>query len=174
MELWDDQRLTAADADLIKMMARKFARKNDLPRGDDEDLRQDLAVHVLAVSHRFQSERGPRKRFLSKVIKNKLLKMDEASRAQKRDRRQDVSLEAAGGDALLDGKVQAGQMDTVIDVRDALASLPEDLQQIARLRAEHSERDLESLLGLSREQVRGRIRKIEKHFRKIDPNSLEP
>lgn len=164
-ERWNDKRLNPADAELIEKMARKFARINSLPESDVEDLQQAVFAHVISVSHHHKEERGSRRRFVSRVAKNKLRNILDGNHAQKRDRRRDVSIEKVGEPALGDGTTAPEVVVLELDFKEAMARLPADLQWIARLRIEHTEREIETILGLTRGQVRGRLKQIESILR---------
>ena len=163
--LWDG-RFTPADAQIIKHKAKKLVGHYGYRFGDVEDIRQDLAAHVLQRMDRYQPGRGPRAAFVSTVAKHKLLNLIEQRRALKRGGGRNVPLDAVGEGVLLDSRTAIDAVDLAIDVRTVLEGLPDELQQMAILRQCHTERQLELLLGLTRGQVRARIRQLEAVFRR--------
>lgn len=169
----EDPRFTEADAAIIKRKAKRLQGHYGYRVSDVEDIEQDLATHVFQQSYRYEPARGSREKFISAVAKHKILHLIEKRTAKKRDRRRDVSADDLGEAALLDGKNTTDQIDRVIDMRDAIACLPEELRQVALLRSEHSEREIEGLLGLTRGQVRGRLQRLEHILREAGfaPNS---
>lgn len=162
-ELWN-QKYTPSDAAIIKWKVRKIIGKFPFLSRQQEDLQQETAMHMVRQMGRLDPARR-REAFVAKVAENKLLNIVERELAQKRDNRRDVSVDAVGEGALLDGSDSSSSVDVVIDVRAVLARLPDDLRQVALLRQHRSERELESLLGLTRAQVRGRLQHIERIFR---------
>jgi RNA polymerase sigma factor (sigma-70 family) len=170
-----DPRFNEADAAIIKRKAKRLAGHYGYRISDVEDIEQDLAMHVFQQTHRHEPGRGSREKFVSKVAKNKLLNLIEKHTAKKRDRRRDVPADDVGEGALLDGGIAPDRIDLVIDVREAIARLPEDLRQVAVLRQQHSEKELEGLLNLTRAQVRGRLQRLERLLREagLAPDSEE-
>jgi DNA-directed RNA polymerase specialized sigma24 family protein len=162
--LWDE-RFTPADAEIIKRKARKLAGHYGYRASDVEDIEQDLATHVFQQTHRHLPERGSREKFVSKVAKNKLLNLIEKRTAMKRGDGRNVSVDEAGERALLDGSISPDSLDVVIDVRAVIVALPDELRQVALLRQQHSQKELEGLLHLTRAQVRCRIQHLECIFR---------
>lgn len=160
-----DPRYTEEDAEIIKRKARRLAGHYGYRISDVEDIEQDLATHVFQQTHRHEPERGSREKFISRVVKNKLLNLIEQRTAKKRDRRRDVSADDVGDGVLLDAAATPERIDVGIDVRTVIARLPEQLRQVAVLRQEHSEKEIEGLLGLTRAQVRGRLEHLERVFR---------
>jgi len=161
-ELWD-ARFTPADAEVIRKKAATLA--GHYRNSDIDDFEQDLATHVFQQTHRHLPERGSREKFISRVVKNKLLNLIDKRTAMKRGDGRNVSLDEAGERALLDGSISSDRLDVVIDVRAVIVALPDELRQVALLRQQHSEKELEGLLNLTRAQVRGRVQRLEHIFR---------
>lgn len=156
-----DERFTAAAAAEIKLLAKRLKGHYGYRASDIEDLEQELAAHVIQRMDQYVPERGSRGAFVSTVAKNRILNLIEARTAAKRDGRRNVSLDPAGVPI---NTSQEG-IDLKLDVRAALADLPDDLRQVALLRMEHTEREIEALLGLTRAQVRWRMRQLEQALR---------
>lgn len=155
-----NERFTAADAAEIKALAKRLKAHYGYRASDIEDLEQEVATHVVQRMDQYVPERGTRGAFVSTIAKNRLLNLIEARTAAKRDGRRNVSLDTAGPIDL-----SPEDIDLKLDVQAALANLPEDLRQVALLRIEHSEREIEALLGLTRAQVRWRMRQLEQALR---------
>lgn len=160
-----DPRFTESDAEIIQRKAERLVGHYGYRPSDVEDIQQDLAMHVFPRTHLHRPERGSREAFVSQIVKNRILHLIEARTALKRDNRHNVSIDKAGEGTLLDGTNTAEQVDVVIDVREAIERLPEELKQVAILRQQYSESELEGLLGLTRGQVRSRIQRLQRIFR---------
>lgn len=161
-----DPRLTEKDAEIIRRKAKRLVGHYGYRSSDVQDIEQDLAMHVFQQTCRHHPERGSRYGFVVTVVKNKLLNLIQLKRAMKRNNACEVRAEEVGEAGQLDERGSPEQIDIQIDVRDLLQRMPEDLQQIARLRmAGHRESELEELLNLTRAQVRSRLHRIEKLFR---------
>lgn len=163
-QLWDD-RYTPADAEIVKRKANKMFGHYGWGKDDVEDIQAELIFHVWKQSPRHDPGQGPREGFIKKITKNKMLNLIEARRRKKRDTRGNVPFDDAVEGAVLDGRNDPAKIDTQIAVRAVIDQLPPALRQVALLRAEHSERDLEKLLNLTRAQVRTRIHQLANIFR---------
>jgi RNA polymerase sigma factor (sigma-70 family) len=157
-----DERLTAADAALIRHKARRLIGHHGFTGHDIEDLEQDLCLHVLQRSDRFDPARGARHAFIATVIHNKIANILAGRTAQRRDRRREQLFgemdDIAGADEIR-------QRDLTLDVRVVVGRLPPDLRLVAGLLRENgSLAEVSRRTGLSREQVRGRRRRIRDHL----------
>jgi hypothetical protein len=170
-----DPRYQPEDAEIIKKKAKRLVGHYGYRQDDVDDLEQELALHVFPRIHLHRPERGSREGFVGKMASNKLLNVIEQRTAQKRDRRYDTRIDDAGEDALNDGSTSQDRIDLQIDMRQVLARMPADLHKVALLRTQHSERELEGLLHLTRAEVRTRIAKVEKFLRDagLDPDASD-
>jgi DNA-directed RNA polymerase specialized sigma24 family protein len=161
VNLYTDTRYTAADAAVIRWKVQRIVGRFGYRRQDIEDLEQDVAMHVFRQACRYRPERGPRERFVATVAKHRLLHLVGRRMAAKRGQGRTVNRESWQDEWLRDRRVTPSQVRLAIDVRLALARLPVDLRQVASLLLQgHRARDLERLLGLSRQRVRCRIRRL--------------
>lgn len=158
---YTDTRYTAADAAVVRWKALRMVGRFGYGRDDVDDLQQDVAMHVFQQTYRYRSERGPRERFVATVAKHHLLHLVGRRMAAKRGHGRTVQPEPWQDAWLRDRRVSPGQILMAIDVQLALARLPVDLRDVATILLRgHRARDVERLLGLSRQQVRGRIRRL--------------
>lgn len=159
-----DGRFTPSDTALIRHKARRLVGHHGYRSSDVEDLEQDLSLQVLRQSHRYRPRRGSREAFMTTVIKNKVLNMTEYRTARKRNGRDVVSL---GPDVATPSVPAAtARVGLSIDVSAVVDGLPEDLRQVAVLRPHHTLREVEARLGLNRDQLRGRLRRLADVFRR--------
>lgn len=161
--LWDD-RYTPADAEIIKRKARKMIGNFGYSRSDADDIEQELAMHAFRQTGKHDPARGTREKFVEKMARNKILNLIEAKTAAKRDDRRNISIDDASDYAVLDGHVAPEVIDVRLDVGAIINSMPAELRQIAMLRMDMNERDIERELGLTRAQVRTRMQHIAAYF----------
>lgn len=132
-----------------------------------DDLRQDLALDCLRRLPRFDGSRGNWRGFVHGVVRNHAFVL--ASRQA--HRRQFQPLDSDNGSEPLDGKVHEPcaedfrpALELGLDTERVLASLPEDLQRIARYLAEMPISDVRRKTGLAPSQIDQRIRRIRAAF----------
>lgn len=132
-----------------------------------DDLRQDLALDCLRRLPRFDGSRGNWKGFVHGVVRNHACVL--ASRQVLR--RQFQPLESDDGSEPLDANVHEAcaedfrpVLELGLDTERVLASLPEDLQSIARSLAEMPISAVRRKTGLTPSQIKGRIRRIRAAF----------
>jgi RNA polymerase sigma factor (sigma-70 family) len=162
--LWNEH-YQPEDAEIVKRIARKFARRNPSPVLDVDEVEQELAMHVVKQSHLHDPSRGTRAQFISKIAKHRVLNMIEWRDARKRNDRRNVSSEVVGEHLMADSDDAFAQIDAAMDVEAVKKDLPQDLRAVAALWPEYTPREIEQKLGLSRAAVRWRIQQIEQIFR---------
>lgn len=162
MDNQTDPRFTKTDAQIIQRKVRRLVGHYGFRKSDVDDLAQDLAMHVVQQSHCYRPELGKREAFIETVTKNKILHLIESRTASKRDNRRDLPIETVGEFCLLDCHASQERIDLQIDVRNAIARMPDDLRQFASLRQQYGEREIEKILGLTRGQVRTRVQRLER------------
>jgi RNA polymerase sigma factor (sigma-70 family) len=162
--LWD-HRYQPADAEIVKRIARKYARRNPSPVLDADEIEQEIAMHVLKQSHLHDPSRGTRAQFISKVAKHRVLNLIEWRDARKRNDRRNVSYDAIGDRLMADSDEAFAQIDAAMDVEAVKEKLPKELRAVADLWPEFTPREIEQELGLSRAAVRWRIQQIQDIFR---------
>lgn len=162
-----DPRFTRADAAFIRRKADRLLGHYGFTRDELDDVQQELVLHLLRQAHHYRPERGSRRRFVSKVVKHRLLNLVDQRLRKKRNRRCVRPLAATSETQLADGGRSAARVNLHIDVWAVLARVPAALRDVAILLcARHTEREIEAKLGLTRQQVRGRINRLAEAFRR--------
>jgi RNA polymerase sigma factor (sigma-70 family) len=138
---------------------------------DAADIEQDLASHVWTHSAQYDASRGPRERFIRKIVKNQMLTLVEHRNARKRNDRRNVVLNEQ-----LDGaeERQEHERDLRLDLAAALAAMPEEMRRVWDLRVEgNTEKDLEPILGKTRSEIRTLVKNMTKFLseRGLSPKS---
>jgi DNA-directed RNA polymerase specialized sigma24 family protein len=147
----------------IKFHANGLIGHYGFTPSDRQDLQQELALAVVTKSHRFNPTRSGPSTFYSHVASRTAIDLCRAASAGKRDWRR----RGGGADP---GSVPAPEpeqalMDLRIDVRSAVASMADDLKPIAYLLMQHSRTEAARRAGLTRNQMRYRCSRIERHLR---------
>lgn len=167
-ELWDE-RYQPADDEIVKRKAAKFARRNRSARLDAEEVSQELATHVFQNTHRHDHARGSREKFVSKVVKNKLLNLIEARTAKKRDDRRNIEYDQSPEGSLIDGSATAAQIDLQLELQVLAASMPAEMCQVYELMLQQfGEADIREHLRIGRQRVRTLMRKVEDRIREAN------
>ena len=109
-----DAVLTAYAQSLIKYKARQLTRRPGFTKSDQEDVEQDLTVHLLTQAHRFDPKRGSANTFAAHVIKSAAAMLLRDRGRRKR---------AAGFTALSLERTQVGQnTETTTSLRDLIGA----------------------------------------------------
>jgi RNA polymerase sigma factor (sigma-70 family) len=153
-------------SEMIRFKAEKLANGPAFRRGDEEDIRQDLSLHLVERMRRHDPSRSSTYTYADRVLTNKVKDLVRRAHAQRRDFSRERRLEELPPRTLDDlhghfSHVER-QRDLRLDVTAALASLPQDDQGIALLLRDHSVAAATRLTGRSRQSVRtarGRVRK---------------
>ncbi len=146
-----------------------------LTASDEPDLRQELSMHVIAGLRRHDPGRASIPTFADRIVASKVVSIVKHATAAKRDRRNVRSIDSLD-DRIESDRATAGERhDVALDVREALAALPDELSHLASLLMEHREAEVVRRTGLTRQTVRGRCKRIAQHLRGRglpDENSL--
>ena len=162
-----DPRFTDADAEIIRRKAKRLAGHCGYRTSDVEDIEQDLAMHVFQQTHRHDPERGTREKFVSKIVKNKLLNIVESRNAKKRDVRRERMLDPDKEMPQLGLKGDEGSVDVKMDIAGAMAGLPEDLRDLALRLMTDQKAEAGRAANLSPQQMKTAVARIAKHFREM-------
>ena len=157
-------------AKLIRRKARILSRSYGFRVGDEEDLRQELAAHVIEKLGRHDPRLAQRPTFVDRLLEAKAVDLLRYVLARKRDRRReqpaDEDVPERGLEGLRDRAWDLERIELGIDVLDALADLPDDLREVAGLLMIYGQSEVARMTKLSREQVRRMERRIARHLRR--------
>jgi RNA polymerase sigma-70 factor, ECF subfamily len=158
-------------AELIRVKVRSVIGRYGFTRSDEDDLAQELSMHVVEQMPKYDPARASPQTFADRIVTNKLASIIGHRTAQKRDRRREVPADRAPEPAVADGR----DRDARLDVRQTLAGLPDDLRHVAQLLAEHTLAEVVRIAGLTRQQVRTVRHRIGQHLRSagLGPDSTE-
>jgi RNA polymerase sigma-70 factor (ECF subfamily) len=79
---------------LISYKAKKLARTPGFARHEEEDIQQELALHVIERMRRFDPTRASAHTYADRVLASKVTDMVRRTQAQRRDHRRAQSLDA--------------------------------------------------------------------------------
>lgn len=147
---------------LIRHKVRRLRAAGALTFHDGEDVSQELALHAHVAEPKYDAARGARTTFYEAVLARRLASLLASRSAQKRDHRRARPLGCVPEQEF--GREASRPADIVMDVREAVAELPDDLRPLASLLMQHRASDVVRRTGLSRQVVRGRCRRIAQHL----------
>jgi DNA-directed RNA polymerase specialized sigma24 family protein len=85
--------LTNYVLDLIRHKTHAVAQRNALSREDIEDIKQDLAMHVIERAPSFDPERGTYNTFVSRIVDHRLLNLLRVHHYERSHRDNELSLD---------------------------------------------------------------------------------
>lgn len=177
-----DADLPAYAKSLIRFKAKQLSRKPGFSRSDQEDLEQELTLHLLRHAVDFDPERGSLNTFVSRVIDSAVamilrdrnrLKRAAGHRVRSLDIPRIVadSVTTLGAGLTPDdahrrlGTVpDADVKERLVTLAAARASLPAGLQRVCDLLASGSEAAAARELNVSRRKIRNAKEQIKRHF----------
>lgn len=165
----DRERLMALAEPLIHRVARRLIGHARLTSSDVDDLEQELRLGVWGRLHRYDAQRGDEGAFLKVMTDRLASKLTRGRRAAKRDIRREVSMPAvheevtgSHGDSFHSTEELR---DLGLDVADALARLPPEWRELARLLTIGPLADAAKTPGVSRLTAKKRVRRLLQRFR---------
>jgi len=180
-----DAVLTAYAEFVIKHKACQLARRADFSRSDEEDLAQDMRLHLLRRAHRFDPTRSSYTTFVARVIDSWIATMLRDRRRRKRaagleaqslegTRVVDDGASASLRDVLHSEQVlgrtaigpddEAARRELIAVVARIVGSMPPPLPDICMRLSHQSHAAIRRELGLSRRQFDGAMARIRKSF----------
>jgi len=172
---------------LIRIKAKQLVRRPDFCRSDQDDVEQDLVLHLLSQAQHFDPARGSLNTFVARVVDSAVaMLVRERGRIK---RRPAGEVEVQSLEDLLDqpdgppaplwmlvsiadlgrrtgtaSRPDAEAYELVEAVEVAIASLPQELRDICISRMERNRTETERELGLSRRNYDAAIETIRRHF----------
>jgi DNA-directed RNA polymerase specialized sigma24 family protein len=151
---------------LIRIKARELSRSPGFYRHEEEDLRQELAMHVIQRMRRHDPKRSSLHVYVARVAATKVADLSRHARARKRDRRREQTIDDRVPDRLVQSLRERGwsveRLDMQLDVREALIHLPESQREAANLLMVFRVAEVDRKLGLSRQRARTIREQIER------------
>jgi len=159
---------------LIRYKTRRLIGQAGYTRSDQEDIEQDLSLHLRQQLPKYNPRKGTLKTFINTVLDNKIRAMVAARTTSQFDFRQhdfslDETIETETGDGvsrgdaidseeylMLTGRINRKAFDTLemrIDVQCAVSLLPADLQTLCARLQERTIVDIAREDGVSRHKI---------------------
>ena len=159
---------------LIRYKTRRLIGQAGYTRSDQEDIEQDLSLHLRQQLPKYNPRKGTLKTFINTVLDNKIRAMVAARTTSQFDFRQhdfslDETIETETGDRvsrgeavdseeylMLTGRINRKAFDTLemrIDVQCAVSLLPADLQTLCARLQERTIVDIAREDGVSRHKI---------------------
>lgn len=170
---------------LIQVKAKQLVRRPGFSRSDEDDVAQDLVLHLLNQAQHFDPARGSLNTFIARVVNSAVAMLVRERGRIKRSPASDIqSLEEkveqpdgppaplwatialadlerrTGGASLSDAELY----ELVEGVASTIVSLPEELQEICRSLQQRNRVETERELKLSRRQYEAAMDQIRQHF----------
>ena len=174
---------------LIRVKAKQLARRPGFCRSDEEDVEQDLVLHLLSQAQHFDPQRGALNTFIARVVNSGVAMLVRDRTRIKRRPEDDVEVRSLEDkveqpDGLpaalwmlisledLERRIGSKSMtdselfELTDEIATVVASLPEELQEICASLQHRNRRETESELGLTRRKFDAAIARIREHFSK--------
>ncbi|MCA9028406.1 MAG: sigma-70 family RNA polymerase sigma factor [Planctomycetaceae bacterium] len=154
----------------IGTKAEQLAGQYGFAEDEDEDIRQELMLHLIQHWPVFDSAIAKATTFIQNVIDNRVCELIRNQERQKRDYRREESLTEEAECGLLDGT--RGQpcvsdhslIELRVDCETILDSMPNDLRLIAELLKTTSAADIARKLRMPTNTLRNRIAELRERF----------
>lgn len=172
---------------LIRVKARQLVRRPGFSRSDQDDIEQDLFLHVLNKVHQFDPTRSSLNTFVDRVVNSAAAMLVRERGRNKRSPREGIEIRSlemkieqpegppvpvwasisiadvqrrTGGASLSDAELY----ELVEGVTSAIAGLPPERQQVCRSLSERNRSETERELRLSRRSMKSAMDRIRHHF----------
>jgi RNA polymerase sigma-70 factor (ECF subfamily) len=172
---------------LIRVKAKQLIRRPGFSQSDQEDVEQDLVLHLLSQSKHYDPARGSLNTFVARVVNSAVAMMVRERKRRKRGIAGGVTIQSlaviveqpdepptplatlisaddlkrrTGGNSL-DG---AELYELVSSVTSAIESLPPELQRICCSLVNRTRSDTVRELGLSRRTFQAAMDQLREHF----------
>lgn len=164
----------------IRWKAKQLVGKAGFTRSDEDDIVQEFRLRLLERLSKFDPTRAHFHVFVVTVIERYAASLLKHARAEKRDRRRARSMDAAVGadddsctfgdwivrDGRRDsvGRSDFERVDRVLDIAEALAALPSELQRLCELLKACRIGDLARETTTPRSTLTDKVRKVRTHL----------
>lgn len=174
---------------LIRVKARQLIRRPGFSRSDQDDIEQELHLHLLGMAKQFDPARGSFNTFANRVVKSAVAMLLRSQSRSKRSPGEGVEIlsmemrieQSDGTPSPLWATISVADLqrrtgnatssdaehyELVESVASALEGLPSDLQKVCRSLAERNRSETERELGLSRRAMKSAMARIRQHFKR--------
>ena len=154
----------------IRLQAWKLAGKYGFAVHENEDIRQELTLHLLKQWPNYDETKSVPTTFIAAVINAKVRDMLRVQRSQLREEPLDDFLEEELDEGILDGirgqpdVSDFDRIDLRLDTEAVLAGLPPDLRQLAEILKEMSVAAAARELGIPKTTLWRRVDVLRSHF----------
>jgi DNA-directed RNA polymerase specialized sigma24 family protein len=182
-----DEIVTEYARTLIRVKAKQLVRRPDFSRSDQDDVEQDLVLHLLSQAEHFDPARGSLNTFISRVVDSAVAMLVRGRGRIKRGPVSGVKIQSlelkveqadgppaplwktisiadlerrAGGASLSDAELY----ELVEGVASVIALMSPELRDVCRSLLERNRTETECELGLSRRGYETAMEQIRQHF----------
>jgi RNA polymerase sigma-70 factor (ECF subfamily) len=183
----DDRVLNDYAQTLIRVKAKQLVRRPGFSRSDQDDIEQDLFLHLLSKVEQFDPTRGSLNTFVARVVNSAAAMLVRERSRNKRSpgegieiRSLEMKIEQPEGPptpiwatisiADLERRTSSATLsdaelyELVEGVASAIAGLPRDLQRVCRSLAERNRTETEHEVKMSRRTLKAAMNRIRQHF----------
>lgn len=148
--------------DLVRRKVQQLVGKAGIQAQDQEDLTQELYLHLLKRADAFDRGKAHEHVFAAVAIDRYLLNLlrqrQAAKRHPERQRPLDEPSQVPGA------TTEPLATERELDIEDALASLPDDLRDLAEQLMSHTKADIARAQDVPRTTLYWKIGKLRRHF----------
>lgn len=172
---------------IIRVKARQLVRRPGFTASDQEDIEQDLALHLLKQANLFDSNRSSINTFISQVVNSGAAMIVRKQQRIKRNGGEGVEIKSLDSTMIqFDGQPtplgasisntdnyrrlgrfplsEAEQSDWTHDVANAITDLTSELQSVCHSLSQRNYQQTRSELGMSRRAFEAAMPQIREHF----------
>lgn len=176
---------------IIRIKARQLVRRPGFTASDQEDIEQDLALHLLKQANRFDSDRSSINTFISQVVNSGAAMMVRKQKRIKRNGGEGIEIKSLdstmiqfeGQPTPLGASIssadnyrrlgrfplsEAEQFDVAHDIASAFADLPGELQSVCHSLSQRNHQQTRKHLDMSRRAFEAALLQIREHFSNLE------
>jgi len=151
-------------AESIRILAWKTARERGFTKSDVPDIEQHLRMHLIKNNKKLHARSANQKTVIDVALRNAILNLIEARVAKRRDERPNIHIDDAPTTTLARHDDALRQRTLSMDMQNAVALLPADIQATALYLMEHSPAEAQRQFNLTRGKLRHQMKLIADRF----------
>jgi hypothetical protein len=153
---------------LIQCKAAQLVGHHGFLAADRADLQQELCMHLISRQPNYEPFRASAHTFADRVLANKVTDLVRSATAACRDQRRNRQLPTRF-DAPPSNGLSPARAAVILDVREAVARLPQELRAVATLLMAMSEAEAARRPGYTRQRMRTLRQHLAEALSPLDP-----
>ncbi len=147
---------------IIRIHAKKLIRRRAFSGAEQEDIEQELSLHVLQGMASFDAAKANRDTFISRVVAHRAANLLRDRLRQLRNRFAQISLEDLSEEEL--AREDESHEQLAADIATVQATLPPQLREMCELLKREGPSDVARRLGVPRSTLDQLIREVREYF----------